>query len=148
MALVEYISSMGIGVLVKFHRQLKAVSGVLRVLNPHDNVLAVLKIVNLAEVLVASEETPRCAISDAQTRRWERSGTVFESHGRSDGCILEGRLQGRPEKFASGQLSAAECCRVRFGPEVFGLGLGSFGNDATDSSKRIGEFLAAGGAAI
>ena len=37
---------------------------------------------------------------------------------------------------------------MRFGPEVFGLGLGSFGSDSADSSKRIGEFLAAGGAAV
>ena len=59
MALVEYISSMGIGVLMKYYKQLKAVSGLLRVVNPHENVLAVLKIVNLADMLVASEETPR-----------------------------------------------------------------------------------------
>ena len=148
MALVEYISSMGIGVLMKYYKQLKAVSGLLRVVNPHENVLGVLKIVNLAEMLVASEEMPRWAISHATTRRWERSGIAFESHGQSDGCSLEGRLQGCPEKFATGQLSAAESCRMRFGPEVFGLGLGSFGSDSADSSKRIGEFLAAGGAAI
>src|SRR5262245_25119390 len=76
MALVEYISSMGIGVLMKFHKQLKAISGLLRVVNPHENVLGVLKIVNLAEMLVASEELSRWAISDAKTRRWERRGIV------------------------------------------------------------------------
>jgi hypothetical protein len=37
---------------------------------------------------------------------------------------------------------------MSFGPEVFGLGLGSFGSDSADSGKRIGEFLAAGGAAV
>ena len=52
MALVEYISSMGIGVLLKYYKQLKAVSGLLRVVNPHENVLGVLKIAKLAELLV------------------------------------------------------------------------------------------------
>jgi anti-anti-sigma factor len=147
MARVDYISSMGIGILLKFYKQLNAVSGSLRVVNPHENVLGVLKISNLEELLVACDEMPRWAISGAPRCCWERDGVAFESRRRSTGA-LEGRLQGRPEKFATGQLSTAEICKMRFGSEVFGLGLGSFGNDSVDSSKRIGEFLAAGGAAI
>ena len=148
MALVEYISSMGIGVLMKYYKQLKAVSGLLRIVKPHENVLAVLKIVNLADLLVSSEETPRPALLHPTTRRWERGGIAFESHEQTVGCSLEGRLQGSPEKFATGQLSAAESRRMRFGADVFGLGLGSFGDDSADGSKHIGEFLAAGGTAV
>jgi anti-anti-sigma factor len=145
---VDYISSMGTGILTKYYKQLKAVGGLLRVVDPHPNVLGVLKIARLADMLVASEESPRSPGSDAQTRRWERDGVAFESHARPDGGNLVGRLQGHPEKFATGQLSADECCRMRFGADVFGLGLGSFGSDSADSSERIGEFLTAGGAAI
>lgn len=148
MALVEYISSMGIGVLLKYYKQLNAVSGLLRVVNPHEKVFAVLKIAKIADLLCASEETPGTAICHPTTRRWERAGTAFESHEQTGGCNLEGHLQGCPEKFATGQLSSTDSRRMRFGPDVFGLGLGSFGSDSVDSSKRIGEFLAAGGAAI
>src|SRR6476646_4944620 len=56
MALVDYMSSMGIGVLMKYYEQLKAVSGVLRVVNPHANVHALLRISKLAEVLLVSQE--------------------------------------------------------------------------------------------
>jgi len=145
---VDYISSMGIGVLTKFYKKLKDVGGLLRVVNPHENVLDVLKRTYVANMLVASEEMPRETVSDAQGHRWERSGIAFESHGQSDGGNLEGRLQGHPEKFGTGQLSTAEGGRMRFDPDVFGLGLGSFGSNAADSGERTGEFLAAGGAAV
>ena len=105
MAQVDYISSMGIGVLTKFHKKLKDVGGRLRVVNPHENVLDVLKRAYVANMLVASEEVPREAVSDVQRHCWERRGIAFESHGKPDGRYLEGRLQGHPEKFATGQLS-------------------------------------------
>jgi anti-anti-sigma factor len=148
MALVEYISSMGIGVLMKYYKQLRSVGGLLRVVNPHENVLSALTIVNLAEKLLKGEEIPRPAGSHAAMRRWDRNRVAFESYQQADGAALEGHLHGCPEKFASGWLSATESRKMRFGPEVFGLGLGSFGCDSTDSSKRIGEFLAAGGAVV
>jgi anti-anti-sigma factor len=148
MALVDYISSMGIGVLMKYYKQLNAVSGLLRVVNPHEYVLEVLKMSKLAELLCASEETSRSAISRPSMRCWERGGIAYESHEKTEGRSLEGRLQGCPEKFATGRLSAADIRRMCFGPEIFGLGLGAFGSDSADSSKRIGEFLAAGGAAL
>jgi anti-anti-sigma factor len=148
MSLVDYISSLGIGVLMKYYKQLSAASGMLRVVNPHEYVFEVLKMSKLADLLCVSEETSKSAISDRRARSWQRGGVAFESHELADGCSLEGRLQGSPEKFATGQLSAADSRKMRFGPEVFGLGLGSFGSDSVDSSKRIGEFLAAGGAAV
>src|SRR5262245_24390781 len=149
MALVDYISSMGIGVLMKYYKQLNAVSGLLRVVNPHAYVFEVLKMSKLADVLCASAETlMRSAISDRTTRCWQRAGIAFETHEKTEGRSLEGRLQGCPEKLATGRLSAADSRRMSFGPEIFGLGLGAFGSDSADSSKRIGEFLAAGGAAV
>jgi len=148
MALVDYISSLGIGVLMKYYKQLTAASGLLRVVHPHEYVLEVLKMSKLADLLCASEETSTSAISDRTARCWQRGGIAFESHERKDGCSLEGRLEGAPEKFATGQFSAPDSRKMLFGPDVFGLGLGSFGSDSADSSQRIGEFLAAGGAAV
>jgi anti-anti-sigma factor len=148
MALVDYISSMGVGVLVRFHKQLSSIKGILRVVNPHENVLRVLTIVKVADMLVATKDTSGWTAPDTPTRRWERNGIILESQEQLDGRGLEGRLLGHPEKFATGQLSTAEGCRTRFGDDVFGLGLGAFGSSAAECSKRIGEFLAAGGAAI
>jgi hypothetical protein len=140
---------MGIGVLMKFYKQLNSIKGMLRVVNPHENVLGILTIVKLADLLIATKDTSvRTGEADTPKRRWEHNGIIFESQEQFDRCALVGRLLGHPEKFATGHLSAAEICRTRFGNDVFGLGLGAFGSNAADCSTRIGEFLAAGGAAI
>src|SRR5262249_3372112 len=49
---VSYISSAGIRVLLKYYKQLKAVGGALRVLNPTEGVLSVLRLSGLAAMLL------------------------------------------------------------------------------------------------
>jgi len=144
---VAYLSSAGIRVLLKYHKQLKSAHGVLRVVRPIKDVLAVLELSGFG-MLVAEEKAAAPAKLQAAARQWERNGVKFESHEQSAGHGLEGRLYGQPEKLASGQLSAADCSRVRFEAGMIGLGLGAFGEDPTECRSRFGEFLAAGGAAI
>ena len=145
---VNYLSSAGIRVLLKYLRQLKAAHGALRVVRTTEPILSVLRLSGIAGLLDAGGETPAQAKSQPGTRRWERNGAAFEAHDQTDGRGLDGRLHGRPENFASGQLSVAECRRVRFDPELIGLGLGAFGHDPADCGARFGEFLAVGGAAV
>ena len=144
---VAYLSSAGIRVLLKYHKQLKSAHGALRVVRPIKDVLSVLELSGfgmlVAEAKAAAQTKPQTA-----ARRWETSGVKFESHEQAAGQRLEGRLYGQPEKFASGQLSAADCSRLRFDAEMIGLGLGAFGEDPADCRARFGEFLAVGGAAV
>src|SRR6266581_150514 len=145
LAEVNYLSSAGIRVLLKYLRQLKAAQGALRVVRTTGPILSVLQLSGIADLLEAGGETRAPASSKPGTRRWERNGAVFEAHDQTHGRGLDGRLHGRPENFASGQLSVAECRRVRFDPELIGLGLGAFGHDPADCGARFGEFLAVGG---
>jgi anti-anti-sigma factor len=55
-AQVDYISSAGIRVLLKYYRQLKTARGALRVLNPIESVLTVLRLSGIADMLVAGAE--------------------------------------------------------------------------------------------
>ncbi|HEU0038647.1 MAG TPA: STAS domain-containing protein, partial [Verrucomicrobiae bacterium] len=148
LAEVNYLSSAGIRVLLKYLRQLKTAHGALRVVRTTEPILSVLQLSGIANLLEAGGETAAPAKAQPGTRRWERNGAVFESHDQTNGRGLDGRLHGHPENFASGQLSVAESRRVRFNPEVIGLGLGAFGHDPADCGARFGEFLAAGGAAV
>ena len=145
---VNYLSSAGIRVLLKYFKQLKAAHGALRVVRTTEAILSVLQLAGIAGLLEGARETPAPAQSQQGMRRWERNGTVFESHDQTDQRGLDGHLHGRPENFTSGQLSVAECRRVRFDAELVGLGLGAFGTDPSDCGGRFGEFLAVGGAAI
>ena len=157
LAQVNYISSAGIRVLVKYFKQLNSVGGVLRVLRATDAVLSALQLTGFASRLVPAAGAPLQpstaateseARGEAMSQRWERNGVTFELHQLPDGHPLDWQLHGRPERFSSGQLSIADSKRIRFDADVFGVGLGAFGNGAEDARGRFGEFLAVAGAAI
>ncbi len=148
LAEVSYLSSAGIRVLLKYFKQLLAAHGELRVVRATEAILSVLQLSGIAAMLVGDLEAPSPTKSQAGTRLSERKGVQFESYEQTGGRALEGHLHGHPEKFAAGQLLAAECSRVRFDAERVGLGLGAFGNDPADCRSRFGEFLAVGGAVV
>jgi anti-anti-sigma factor len=72
LAEVNYISSAGIRVLLKYHKQLKAARGTLRVLRPTAPVLEVLQLSGIARLLVAT--TGEAGIGNAQTANAGRGG--------------------------------------------------------------------------
>ncbi len=120
LAAVNYLSSAGIRVLLKYLRQLKTAHGALRVVRTTEPILSVLQLSGIANLLEAGGETAAPAKAQPGTRRWERNGAVFESHDQTNGRGLDGRLHGHPENFAAGQLSVAESRRVRFNPSSDG----------------------------
>jgi anti-anti-sigma factor len=148
LAQVNYLSSAGIRVLLKYFKQLKTANGALRVVRTTDAILSVLQLSGIASLLEASGPARVPAPAETETRHWKRNNVAFEAFDQNDSRGLNGQLHGRPEKFASGQLSATECSRVRFAPELIGLGVGAFGNDPAECGARFGEFLAVAGAAI
>ena len=148
LAQVDYISSAGIRVLVKYFKQLKAARGTLRVVRTTEAVLSVLQLSGIAAMLVTVAEAPQPAQSAAETSRWEKNGVTFETHDQQSGQALDCQLHGHPEKLAAGQLSAAQSVRVRFDADVFGVGLGAFGNGPEDARGRFGECLAVAGTAV
>ena len=145
---VDYISSAGIRVLLKYYKQLKSVRGMMRVIQPTESVLAVLRLSGIADMLVAAAEAAVPVKTTSVTRRWDRNGVTFEAHEQMSGAMLEVQLLGHPEKFATGQLKAEDSQRLRFEAGSFGLGLGAFGEELTEGTGRFGEFLAVGGAAV
>src|SRR5215471_6179820 len=62
-AQVDYISSAGIRVLLKYHKQLKAARGTLRVVRPLAAVLTVLELSGIAGTLVAAKTQEATASS-------------------------------------------------------------------------------------
>ena len=150
LAQVDYVSSAGIRVLLKYYKQLKAARGTLRVVRTTTPVLEVLRLAGIAALLVAAAESPQAAPAPAptQTSRWEKSGVEFEAHEQQATGTLDFRLHGNPEDFATGKLSAGQSTRIRFDGDVFGLGLGAFGSGPEDARGRFGEFLAVAGAAV
>src|SRR6266700_3366351 len=71
LAEVNYLSSAGIRVLLKYLRQLKAAHGALRVVRTTEPILAVLQLSGIAGLLESSAEIPAPTKLQPGTRRWE-----------------------------------------------------------------------------
>jgi anti-anti-sigma factor len=155
LAKVDYISSAGIRVLLKYYKQLKAARGALRVVRPTETVLSVLRLSGIAGLFLSPAATgasaPKAATADAQpaeTKLWAREGVEFEAHELSATGELEGQILGCPEAFALGQLSGKPGERLRCTPDVLALGLGAFGLHSEETESRLGESLAVAGVAV
>jgi anti-sigma B factor antagonist len=144
---VDYISSLGIGVIVTHYKMLKSVNGTLVITEPSKFVRQILTTVGLASILIEGEaEAPSTTIRSVE--RQVRGSAVYEVHPQVAARPLSCTLIGDPAKLATTGFSAADCQPVSFPSGTFGLGLGAFGTGFSDCESRFGEFLAAGGCAV
>jgi anti-sigma B factor antagonist len=143
---VDYISSLGIGVILTHYKLLKSVNGSLVVTHPSKFVRQILDTVGLTSILIDGAD-PQTATS-ATPRREKRGGAVYQVHPQLAAQPLTCTLIGDPRKLTTSGFSAADCGPVMFPRGTFGLGLGAFGMGFADCENRFGEFLAAGGCAV
>src|SRR5215469_2791449 len=106
---VAFLSSAGIGVLVRFYRQLKSIQGSFGVSNCSPGVLKILESSKLDKLLVAKplpespladgpgQRYPVEALDPATIRQMECSGVVYEVYA----LALESKLECRPFGNAS-----------------------------------------------
>jgi anti-sigma B factor antagonist len=143
---VDYISSLGIGVILTHYKLLKSVNGSLVVTYPSKFVRQILDTVGLTRILIDGVDAPTAA--SATARREVRGGAVYEVHPQLAAQPLSCTLIGDPGKLTTTGFSAVDCRSVMFPRGTFGLGLGAFGTGFADCENRFGEFLAAGGCAV
>jgi len=143
---VDYISSLGIGVIVTQYKMLKAVNGSLVITEPSKFVRQILTTVGLAGILIdGAEAAPAAAPA---THREVRGSAAYEIHPQMVARPLTCTLIGDPSRLTTTGFNAADCRSVTFPTGTFGIGLGAFGTDFADCETRFGEFLAAGGCAL
>jgi anti-anti-sigma factor len=148
-AQVDYLSSAGLRVLLKYYKQLKSVQGTLMVTQPSAGALEILKMAGFAGMMVTAQ-TAAAAVQPGgkpELRRVEKSGAMFEIFEQAPGAQLHCSLIGEPGKFFNGGFGEADCTTVGLGPGTFGLGLGAFGSGFEDCRERFGEFVAVAGTA-
>jgi anti-anti-sigma factor len=158
LAAVEYISSLGIGVLVRFHKELRAIRGNLKVFNPSEQVREVITLSGLAAMLLSRGASQSGGRNTGLSRSWEleapqrgvehdRERAVFELFEQTTDAGLECRTFGEPA-LIHGCRFGENACRTVVIPETsVALGLGALGQQFADCHDRFGEFLAVGGAA-
>jgi anti-anti-sigma factor len=145
---VTYLSSAGVGLLMRYYRQLKAIGGTFVIVAPSAQVKLVIDLCHL-DTLLFSQPAPAVAptIALAEPRRFTTPAASFELIDIPAGKPLTCETIGDPALLRSASFSAQDCRAVQFPATTFGLGLGAFGNNFDDARGRFGEFLAVAGSA-
>ncbi len=153
MSVTEYISSAGVGELVKLYKQFAEVNGSFGVIEPSKRVRQVIEMVGLAPTLLGTEAAPAVAppVPEArpepQVGRLVSGNTAYEIHECVAGAALSCTVVGEPNRLRAATYSDRDCHTIEVKRNRIALGLGAFGGDFTECADRFGEFLTVAGAA-
>lgn len=151
---VSYLSSAGIGALIRAHKQFQAIRGFFGVGVAPPHVAEVIRLTGLARMLLCDmEEVLKSRGSGGfrstmqpMFRVAAEAGMTFELYDVEPAAEMTCEIVGDPTRFTSQGYRQTDCQSLEFRGDTIGLGLGAFGADFTDSVNRFGEFLAVGGA--
>jgi anti-anti-sigma factor len=144
---LKYLSSAGVGLLVRFYRQLKDIGGSLVITNPSEHVKMVVEACKLSPLLFAERKPAAPAVRKAEVRRFSSAVASFELQENPAEKPLVCRRVGDPDLLQGCRFTTENCKTAEFPVPTFGLGLGAFGNGFEDAQARFGEFIAVGGCA-
>lgn len=144
---ITFLSSAGVGLLVKFHTQLKGIGGSFIVTSPSDRVKQVLDLCRLSPILLADRGPVGLPVHKMEVRRFSSPAASFEVMECAPEKALICQRIGNPALLKGCRFAPEDSRTVAFPAATFGLGLGAFGHDFEDAQTRFGEFLAVGGAA-
>ena len=148
MARITYLSSNGIGLLVRYHRQLTKIGGRFRIVADSEAVSHVLRLTGVWKLLHDDAPSPEMNQVPARTRvaidRERMALQVFASANGGGAARLE--LMGDPTRLCGG-FSAEDERTWRAAPDSVALGLGALGPSFHECRGRYGEFLAVSGVA-
>jgi anti-anti-sigma factor len=147
LAEVSYLSSAGIRVLARAHKQLSAIQGSFSVSEPSEAVRSVLQLTGLMELLMPAATRARDEIPSGSARVLEKENIKFEVVSLAAEAQLRCRVIGDSRRLLSDGFREEDCRSVTFSGSALGLGLGAFGNTFADCTERFGEFLAVSGVA-
>lgn len=147
-AAVDYISSLGIRVVLKHFKQLKSVNGNLSISSPSDAARTILEAAGLEALLMKPVAEKAAPATPKLAKQLTRDGAIFQAYPQAASAPLSCSFVGHPERIGMAGFTESDCRSRSFPGGTFGLGLGAFGEGFADCRNRFGEFLAAGGCAI
>ena len=145
---VNYLSSAGIGVMMKAYRELGNLQGSFVVSAASDRVLSVLRLCGLEPLLfatAAATEAPPVPTA-ALPRQIQSNLATFECYPLG-GSRSECRLLGNPATLSRGGYGAGDTHAITAHADLFALGLGALGHSYDECRSLFGEFVAAAGSA-
>ncbi len=141
---VNYVSSAGIRVLVKYYKQLKTVNGNMSISSISDEAKSVLEMVGLLDMLLNDVSVKSEAGEENGMESLSNNGMLYDRTVLQQGTRLKCNFHGNPMKVHSSNFSAEELRTEKFSKNKYGIGFGAFGHDYEDCSNRFGEFIGIG----
>ena len=150
LAEVHYLSSAGIAVLLRFHKELAQIDGSLLVSNASEMVSKVFEISGLARTLLldSTEGVEPDEAEETSVKELDREGVLYQIYESAPGESLQCRVIGDPLRLAGCRFEDRNCQTVTLKGSSFGLGIGALGSDFDSCRDRFGELLAVAGTAI
>ena len=151
---VAFLSSAGIGVLVRFYKDLQSIRGSFAVSNCSRNVLKILELSKLKDLLVAKKalaiDAEQSSATEGSTatpvEHIQHSGVAYEIYILEPEASLECRQIGNPRLLECCGFEEEHCRMMEFPESSFAIGLGALGEHFADCKDRFGEFISAAGA--
>jgi anti-anti-sigma factor len=147
MSEIDYISSAGIRVLIKYYKSLKEIGGVFSVKNPSE---AVKKVLSLSGMNMLMKEPHHVKVSipgPPNMISGESEKFVFNGYESFPGSDLVCSLIGDPERLFSGHFSEKDIASIEVKENITALGIGASGDNFEDCRDRFGEFMVIGSTA-
>jgi anti-anti-sigma factor len=150
---VDYISSAGIGALVKAHKQFQTLRGYFGISALSPAAAEIIRLTGLSKILQLDPVRPRnLGASTVEAalpliHKSDQMELVYEVYDLHPGATLTCEVKGDPGPLSQGVFDAGHCQTVDFPATAVGLGLGAFGRSFSDCRERFGEFLAVAGTA-
>lgn len=150
---VRYISSAGIGALVKAYKQFQSLRGSFGIVAVSPEGAEVIRLTGLAKMLLTDGARKSGSANSASDSipvsglHSEHDGIVYEVYNLHAGATLTCEVIGDPSPLSRDQFDSHQCRPVEFPVRTLGLGLGAFGSNFDDCIDQFGEFLSVGGAA-
>ena len=139
---VGFLSSAGIGVLVKHHKQLARIKGGLHVVRPSPAVATVLRITRLADVLIAETVTGDVGTRTAPVMNpLEVNGLALDVYELDRRAALTLRALGSAAPLATGGFTEQQSVALGGQMPAFAIGVGAFGDSFADCRARFGELI-------
>ncbi|MBM4133257.1 MAG: STAS domain-containing protein [Nitrospira sp.] len=150
---LEFISSAGLRILLRFYKQLKGLHGSFVVADCSAPVKMVIALAGFEQLLglgcVSSDAgapATRAAPSAPGAGTVELETAVYEKFELDLGATLACQLVGGEGLARQAPLSEADCRTMQFPAGTIALGIGALGQEASACRDRFGEFLAVAGA--
>ena len=143
---VSFISSAGIGVLVKYYRRLESIEGSLAIVRASAQVRSVLNMTKLTAMLVddtPSDDPSTLTVGSTAVRR----GLIFEVFELDPAATMSLKAVGGAHPIGSPADRQTAPVALSCPASTIALGVGAFGASDSDSRHRFGEFLAVSGVA-